>query len=77
MPISKFKATCLAVMQRVKRTGRPILVTRYGQAIAEVVPPSRRASKEDWMGSMAGTAVIVGDIVAPVADEEDWEVLRR
>jgi len=77
MPISKFKATCLAVMQRVKRTRRPVMITRYGQPVAEVVPPSPPPRKTEWIGSMAGTAVIIGDIVAPVADQEDWEVLRR
>jgi hypothetical protein len=30
--ISKFKAKCLSVLQRVKRTGKPGLVTRFGQA---------------------------------------------
>ncbi|HUP18651.1 MAG TPA: PIN domain-containing protein [Gemmatimonadota bacterium] len=29
--ISRFKATCLAVMRRVKRTGRPVVVTRFGE----------------------------------------------
>jgi len=77
MPISKFKATCLAVMQRVKRTRRPVMITRYGQPVAEVVPPSRPARKTEWIGSMAGTAVIIGDVVAPVADQEDWDVLQR
>jgi len=77
MPISKFKATCLDVMQRVKRTRRPVMITRYGQPVAEVVPPSPPPRKTEWIGSMAGTAVIIGDIVAPVADQEDWEVLRR
>ena len=38
--ISKFKATCLAVLERVRKTGQPILVTRFGQAIAEIRPPS-------------------------------------
>jgi prevent-host-death family protein len=75
MPISKFKATCLAVMQRVKRTGRPVLITRFGQPVAEVIPP-RPPATSDWIGSMAGRAIIVGDIVAPVADEEEWEALR-
>jgi prevent-host-death family protein len=45
IPVSRFKATCLAVVQRVKRTGRPVLITRYGQPVAEVVPPSRPAAK--------------------------------
>ncbi len=29
--ISKFKATCLAVLERVRKTGQPVLVTRFGQ----------------------------------------------
>ena len=34
--ISKFKATCLAVLERVRRTKKPILITRFGQPVAEV-----------------------------------------
>jgi hypothetical protein len=30
MPISKSKATCLAALERVRRTGRPLLVTKRG-----------------------------------------------
>jgi antitoxin (DNA-binding transcriptional repressor) of toxin-antitoxin stability system len=64
-------------MQRVKRTGRPVLITRYGRPVAEVVPPSRPAPTGQWIGSMAGTAVTLGDIVSPAADPDEWEVLRR
>jgi len=76
MAISKFKATCLAVMERVRRTKRPILVTRFGQPVAEVVPPSAPPSPKGWIGSMAGTARIMGDIVSPVGEEGDWEAGR-
>ena len=76
MAISKFKATCLAVMERVRRTKRPILVTRFGQPVAEVVPPSAPPSPKGWIGSMAGTARIMGDIVSPVGEESDWEAGR-
>lgn len=74
--ISKFKATCLSVLERVRKTRKPVLVTRFGEPIAEVVPPSPKPKKKNWIGSMAGTGQIVGDIVAPASDEEDWEVLR-
>jgi prevent-host-death family protein len=77
MPVSKFKATCLAVLQRVKRTGRPVLITRFGQPVAEVTPPRRRAPRPDWLGSMAGTAETRGDIVGPITDERDWAAMRR
>ena len=39
MPISKFKATCLAVLERVRKTGEPVLVTRFGHPVAEIVAP--------------------------------------
>ena len=61
---SKFKATCLAVVQRVKRTGRPVLITRFGEPIAEVVPPTRRASGAAWLGSMQGSVEVFGDELA-------------
>lgn len=74
--ISKFKATCLAVLERVHRTKKPVLITRFGKPVAEVVPPPPPPQEKDWLGSLAGTGRIVGDIVSPAADESDWEVLR-
>ena len=74
--ISKFKATCLAVLERVRKTRRPVRVTKFGEPVAEVVPPSPKPKKTLWLGSMAGTARIVGDIVSPASDEKDWEVLN-
>ena len=67
--ISKFKATCLAVIERVRKTRKPIRVTNFGEPVAEVVPPSPKSTKKAWLGSMAGTAQIAGDIVSPACDE--------
>jgi len=75
MAISKFKATCLAVLERVRRTKQPILITRFGKPIAEVVPPRPKIRSESWLGSLRGTGSITGDIVAPAVDEADWEAL--
>jgi prevent-host-death family protein len=73
--ISKFKATCLAVLERVRRTRKPVLVTRFGKPVAEVAPPRLPPRPERWLGALAGTAEIRGDVVAPVADEDDFEAL--
>ena len=75
--ISKFKATCLEVLERVRKTRKTVLVTRFGKPVAEVTPPSISLSKSGWLGSMAGTAKIKGDIVSPVSDSADWEVLGK
>jgi antitoxin (DNA-binding transcriptional repressor) of toxin-antitoxin stability system len=74
--ISKFKATCLAVLERVHRTRQPMRITKFGKPIAEVVPPSPEPKKKSWIGCMAGTGRIVGDIVSPASNEKDWEVLN-
>jgi prevent-host-death family protein len=73
--ISEFKAKCLALLDQVQKSKQPILITRFGKPIAEVVPPSPPQQME-WIGSMKGTIEIAGDIVAPANDENDWEALR-
>ena len=73
--ISRFKATALAVMRRVKRTGRPVVVTRFGEPVAEIVPPRAPEGDGSWMGSMAGRARVVGDVVEPVAEPGEWEAI--
>ena len=76
LAISKFKATCLAVIDRVNRTGQPVLITRFGKPVAEVVPPSPPARPERWLGCMRSTLRITGDIVSPAVDDKEWEILR-
>ncbi len=73
--ISEFKAKCLAILDEVHKTKHPVRVTRRGKPVAEVVPPSSAVIK-DWMESMKGEVTILGDIVSPASDPDDWEVLR-
>jgi len=74
--VSKFKATCLAALDRVRRTGRPLRVTRFGRPLADVVPPQPEAPGERWLGAMEGRGRIVGDLVTPVAETDEWAALR-
>lgn len=74
--ISKFKATCLAVLERVRRTRKPVRVTKFGKPVAEVVPPQPMPRRKSWLGCLVGTGEILGDIVSPATDERDWEVFR-
>ena len=64
LAISRFKATCLAVLEDVRRTGRPLTVTRFGKPVARIVPPDVDASERSRvLGDYAGQAEIVGDII--------------
>lgn len=71
LSVSEFKATCLAVLEDVKKQKKRVLITKRGKPIAEIVPydgtPKRSPLKD--------TVQFVGDIVSPVA-ETDWEASR-
>jgi prevent-host-death family protein len=68
MSASSFKARCLAVLDEVAATGRPVLVTKRGKPVARVVsveaPPSLRST-----GRML---VSEEEFIAPLDD--DWEL---
>ena len=76
IPVSKFKATCLAVLDEVAKTQEPFRITRRGKTIAEIGPPSRSSKIADSFGAMVGTSEILGDIVSPITPLEDWESLK-
>ena len=75
--ISVFKAKCLGILEEVRKTRRPIRVTRFGKPVAEVVPPSPAKPARRRLGCMVGTGRIVGDIVGSISDESEWDAARR
>ena len=74
--ISEFKAKCLALLEQVRRTRKPIRITRHGTPVAEVVPASSVQNRSAWIGSMKDSIKILGDIVSPANEESEWEALR-
>lgn len=76
MAVSKFKATCLSVLEGVRRTGRPLRVTRFGKPLADVVPAAAAPAKRPWLGSMRGRGAIEGDLVAPVEGADEWNAAK-
>lgn len=73
MAISKFKATCLAVLQRVRATGETVRITRRGEPIADVVPPQPPERPDGWLGVMSDRMRIRGDITAPSSELVPWD----
>ena len=74
--ISEFKAKCLALLEQVSKTRKPIRVTRFGKPIADVTPPALIQGRAAWIGSMKDSIEILGDIISPADDESEWEALR-
>ena len=76
IPISKLREETRIVLERVRKTGSPVLVTYRGEPIAQILPPPREKPGA-WLGAFRGTGRIVGDIVAPAEDESAWEILQQ
>lgn len=74
--ISKFKATCLAVLEDVRQTGAPVCVTRFGRPVAEIVP-SRQAKRASWLGCMRDSLEVTGDISGRVGAFQRWTATRK
>jgi prevent-host-death family protein len=72
--VSRFKAQCLALLAQVAETGEPILVTKRGKPVAQVLPPPAPATRRIF-GCMRGTAKLsdADSLVPPALEPADWE----
>ena len=66
---SEFKAKCLQIMDEVASTGEPVLITKNGKAVAQLV--SAKRMPETLFGALKGSIQITGDIIAPI--DVPWE----
>jgi prevent-host-death family protein len=74
IPAGKFKASCLAVMEDVRRTRNPVLITKRGHPVAKLVPAD--TPPDEFIGRLEGVVKIVGDIESPVEPPDTWGALR-
>jgi prevent-host-death family protein len=70
----EFKAKCLTLMEDVRSTRQPIVITKRGKPVAKLVPADDEG--KNFIGRLEGIVRIVGDIESPVVPLEAWEVLR-
>ena len=70
VPAAEFKAQFLKLIDRVSESRQPVIVTKRGRPIVEVIPVRRPKQKN----SLRGSVTIHGDIVSPIFG--DWEAER-
>ena len=68
VPAGRFKAQCLALLERVSRTGETLVVTKRGRPVARVVPFDRRGGT-----TLRGSVTFHGDIVGRILDTWDLD----
>ena len=69
-----FKARCLAVMEEVRSTREPVLITKRGRPVAKLVPPD--SSTDDFIGRLEGVVKVAGDIESPLESPDAWKAAR-
>lgn len=69
---SEFKAKCLQLMDEVATRREPLVITKNGQPLCQLVP--YRQKPATLYGACKGSITITGDIVAPLG--ELWEALQ-
>src|SRR5207245_4163615 len=70
VPAAQFKAHCLSLLERVRQSRRPIIVTKHGRPVVKVVP--LQTERGSILGISKGRVKILGDIVATTGAR--WEV---
>ena len=73
---SEFKAKCLALMEQVSKTKKPLRITKHGKPFVQVLPFEQESNRKNWLGCMKGKMEITGDIISPVIDENEFEAMR-
>lgn len=71
MAAAQFKAQCLAVMDQVSQSGRPLVITKHGKPVVKLVPANE--GEEEVFGALSGIARITGDIENTVPASE-WGI---
>lgn len=59
IPAGRFKAECLALLDRVARRREPVVVTKHGRPVAKVVPIEPEPAP-----SLRGSLTFRGDILS-------------
>jgi prevent-host-death family protein len=69
IPAGEFKTRCLKLMDEVRASRRPIVITKRGKPVARLVPVEDPTARREIFGCMKGTVTICGDIVGPTGEE--------
>ncbi|HKU14883.1 MAG TPA: type II toxin-antitoxin system Phd/YefM family antitoxin [Steroidobacteraceae bacterium] len=68
-----FKARCLALLEQVRKTRQPLVVTRHGKPVAEISPYVDKSSTKD--NPLKGSILHQGDLLSPI--EVSWDSVKK
>ena len=77
IPIGQFKQQCLAIVERVARTRRPVVISKRGKPVARLVPlETERETEEAILAELrtgeGGMLVDEDELLAPTSEIAPW-----
>jgi prevent-host-death family protein len=70
----RFKRECIRLLDEVQAKCEPVIITKRGKPVAKLVPVD--PDSDGIFGFLAGKGRIVGDVMSPVIEMDDWDRLR-
>ena len=71
IPAGEFKAKCLKLLDQVAADRQPLIITKHGKPVAQLIPaPPER----NIIGAMRGSVLWEGDIISPI--DVEWEAMK-
>lgn len=71
-----FQNNVYSIIDLVIHSHKPVLISDKGKLLVKIVPLSY-SEQESWLGCMRGTGKIIGDIISPAEDTDNWKVLSE
>jgi prevent-host-death family protein len=71
IPAGEFKAKCLALLDEVAATGQPVVVTKHGKPVAQIVPIKGKPRRTK---PLKGSVLYQKNLVAPILEEWDADL---
>jgi prevent-host-death family protein len=69
VPATEFKAHCLVLLEEVRETRQPLLVTRHGRPVVEICPYAPKDATQT--NPLKGSVLYQGDLISPI--NEKWD----
>jgi prevent-host-death family protein len=73
IPAGEFKAKCLKLLDKVAEDRQPLIITKHGKPVAQLVP-IQDVVRVDPIGAMRGSVLWEGDIISPI--DVEWEAMK-
>ena len=77
--VIEFKGRCSELIEQVRRTRQPLLITHKGKPLAQILPYTskkmrgKKAQRIEPLNPLEGSVLHEGDLIAPI--DVKWKVM--